>query len=100
MKTPLPAASATWAERYEALRRHVLEGGGLWENQPLGLALWLARGMAGWMGQWTQWTEATLLAPMRAPLALPNAVVDGWQRQVTLVLAQMTLGHLQPQGSP
>jgi hypothetical protein len=99
MKTLLCPSSA-WAERYEALRRHVVGGGGeLLETQPLGLALWLAKGMAGWMRQWSQLTELTPL-PSRATLPLSCRSTGPWQHQLTLLLAQMTLEHLQPQGSP
>jgi len=52
-------ASATWAERYEILRRYVVEGRQRLPAQPLGLALWLAKGMAGWMKQWGCLAEAT-----------------------------------------
>lgn len=100
MKTsspPLP--SAPWAERYETLRQSVLGGGRLWESPPLGLALWLARGMAGWMGQWAQAMEKTV-SPARVPLALCPGPAQGWQRQVTLILAGMTLGQLQTESSP
>ena len=99
MKTSLPPPSASWAERYESLRRYALSGGPLWETQPLGVALWVARGMAGWMRQWTQLTEKTA-SPARAPLAVGSELTDGWQRQLALVLAQMTLGQLQPECSP
>lgn len=97
MKT-VSSPSAAWVERYEALRRYVLGGGELLEAQPLGLALWLAKGMAGWMGQWTQLTEVAPLPSRRAfPLCCPST--GSWQHQLTLLLAQLTLGHLQPQGA-
>jgi hypothetical protein len=100
MKPSLPPApSAPWTERYETLRRHVLSGGELWETQPLGLVLWLARGMAGWMWQWTQVKEWTPW-PAQARLPVCHRPEDGWQRQMTLVLAQMTLGHFQLGGTP
>ncbi len=41
--------SATWIERYETLRRHVLKGCPVLESEPLSLVFWLAQGMAGWM---------------------------------------------------
>lgn len=90
-------SSAVWAERYESLRRYVLEGRSLFQTQPLGLALWLAQGMASWMRQWSQVIEAT--PPPRAA-ALPRGPSAGpWQQQLTRLLAQMTLAHLQPQVS-
>jgi hypothetical protein len=97
MKTLL-SPSAAWAERYEALRRYVVGGEAMLEAQPLGLALWLAKGMAGWMGQWSQLTEVTPL-PSRATLPLSCRSAGPWQDQLTMLLAQMTLGQFQPQGS-
>jgi hypothetical protein len=46
--------AVSWTERYETLRHYVLEGRQRLQSQPLGLALWTAQGMAGWMRQWTQ----------------------------------------------
>jgi hypothetical protein len=80
----LTGCPAAWAERYESLRRSVLEGSPRLCTQPLGLALWLAKGMAGWMRQWSQWLNA---ATPPSPAAL------------TFLLAQMTLHHLQPRRS-
>jgi hypothetical protein len=79
------------------LRRYVLEGRQLFPTQPLGLALWLAKGMAGWMRQWTELLPAT--APPAAPVPSRPVVTGPWQAQLTLVLAQMTLEHLQPRSS-
>ena len=86
---------AAWKERYETLRRYVVEGRPLFPTQPLGLALGLAQGMAGWMRQWTELIPAPAPPPRPAPLR--PAVNGPWQEQLTLVLAQMTLEHLQPQ---
>jgi len=94
MKGPLTSPSA-WAERYENLRRYVLEGQRLLQSQPLGLALWVAKGMAGWMKYWNQCTQASAASPSAVPL--PRATSPGpWQQQLTLLLAQMTLEQLQP----
>ncbi len=95
MKGPLTSPAA-WAERYESLRAYILAGRQLFQTQPLGLALWLAKGMAGWMKQWTQLTQATVPSP--SPGARPpGPAVGPWQQQLTLLLAQMTLENLQPQ---
>ena len=87
-----------WAERYETLRRYVLEGRQRLQSQPLGLALWMARGMAGWIRQWRQ-----LLQPAGAPVlavpGLPSTQPGPWQQPLTVLLAQITLQHLQPQSS-
>jgi hypothetical protein len=62
----------------------------------LGLALWVAKGMAGWMKQWSRLAEATVGLPK--PAVLAQAPAGGaWQQQLTMLLAQMTLGHLQAQ---
>jgi hypothetical protein len=97
MNPPLTAATA-WVERYENLRRYVLEGRQRLATQPLGLALWLAKGMAGWMRQWSQLTEATAPPPSPAPLPGPPTA-GAWQQQLTQLLAQMTLAYLPPPGS-
>ncbi len=84
--------ATTWAERYEMLRRCVLEGRQRLQSQPLGLALWMAQGMAGWMRQWR-----VLLEPATRPLAMPppTAEAGAWQQPLTLLLAQITLQHLE-----
>jgi hypothetical protein len=90
---PAPTAAASWTERYEALRQYALEGRQRLPTQPLGLALWVAKGMAGWMKRWTE------LITMPAPrVGFPSAsgpAGGGWQEQLTCVLAQMTLANLQ-----
>jgi len=90
------SCSAAWAERYEVLRRYVVEGRARLQTQPLGLALWAAKGMAGWMKQWSRLAEAT--AGLPKPTVLAQSLAGGpWQEQLTMLLAQMTLGHLQAQ---
>jgi hypothetical protein len=88
------ACSTVWTERYEVLRRYVLEGRQRLQTQPLGLALWLAKGMAGWMKQWTELIEVRSLSPR--PVFSTPVASGGWQEQLTLLLAQMTLEQLQP----
>jgi hypothetical protein len=89
-----PTCPTVWTERYEVLRRYVLEGQQRLQTQPLGLALWLAKGMAGWMKQWTELIQ--LSASPRPVLSAP-VVSEAWQQQLTWLLAQMTLEQLQPQ---
>jgi hypothetical protein len=88
-------SSVSWVERYEALRRHVIEGCQILESEPLSLILWLAQGMAGWM---RHWAEAVVVAPSLAvvPRALPFTVTSPWQKQLTLLLAQITVQRLYP----
>jgi hypothetical protein len=88
--------SATWVERYETLRRHVLDRRGGFALEPLGLVLWLAQGMAGWMCSWAKAMEAPPPSPaMVAPLPMFPAR-SLWQQQLTLLLAQITVQHLYP----
>jgi len=81
-------------ERYEVLRRYVVEGRQRLQSQPLGLALWMARGMAGWMRQWTQLLEPAA-APAPALPSLARAEPALWQQPLTVLLAQMTLQQLE-----
>jgi len=95
----LEAGAATWAERYETLRRYILEGQQRLQAQPLGLALWMAKGMAGWMRQWAQLLEPTA-APVSTPPRPRSAQLGGpWQQPLTVLLAQITLQHLEPRMS-
>jgi len=88
--------SATWVERYETLRRHVLAGRAGLALDPLGLVLWLAQGMAGWMCYWAKAVEAPPSSPaMVAPLPMFPAT-SLWQQQITLLLAQITVQRLYP----
>ena len=48
---------AAWTERYESLRRYVLEGRAVLQAQPLGLVLWMAKGLAGWMNEWSKLSQ-------------------------------------------
>jgi hypothetical protein len=90
----LAVSAATWTERYEILRHYELAGRQRLQSQPLGLALWVAKGMAGWMRQWTQ-----LLAPTGASESQRSparALAPGpWQQPLRLLLAQMTLQQLE-----
>ena len=92
-------SAATWTERYETLRRYVLEGGHRLQSQPLGLALWAAKGMAGWMRQWRRLLLEPDSPPVSASPRLPSAPSGPWQQPLTVLLAQITLQHLQPPGS-
>ena len=94
MSLPI-TSSVSWVERYEALRRHVMAGCQILESEPLSLILWLAQGMAGWM---RHWAEAVVVAPSLAvvPCGLPFTVTSPWQKQLTLLLAQITVQRLYP----
>lgn len=90
----LGVGAATWADRYEALRRYVMEGPHRLQSQPLGLALWMAKGMAGWMRQWTQMLQPAT-APGWALSPPPRAEAGVGQQPLTVLLAQMTLQQLE-----
>ena len=99
---PARTAARSWTERYEALRQYVLEGQQRLQAQPLGLALWAAQGMAGWMKQWrelittpTPPVVTTPTPPVGWPAPASGPALGGWQEQLTCVLAQMTLANLQ-----
>lgn len=90
-----PTSATVWFERYETLRRHVVQGCRIFDNEPLSLVLWRAQGMAGWMRHWAKAMEmaaspAATLPPLQ--LAAPSL----WQQQLTLLLAQITLQRLYP----
>ena len=89
-----PTAATGWTERYEALRQYVLEGRQRLPAQPLGLALWAAQGMAGWMKQWRELIR-TPSPPVGLPTSALGPALGGWQEQLICVLAQMTLANLQ-----
>ena len=86
--------AATWTERYEALRRYVLEGRQRLPSPPLGLGLWVAKGMAGWMRQWARLLEPTPVPVWALPLA-PGPEPGPWHQPLTVLLAQIALAHLE-----
>jgi hypothetical protein len=87
--------STSWTERYETLRRHVLNGDHVFDSKPLSLVLWLAQGMAGWMRAWTKAVEVAP-SPAVVPPPLRFAATALWQQQLTLLLAQITVQRLYP----
>ena len=89
---PSPALATVWKQRYEALRQLAIGGRQILESDPLGLVLLLRQGVAGWM---CSWSELTHTAPPRStPVQPPVAFTNGWQHQLTQVLAEMSLAHL------
>jgi hypothetical protein len=89
---PLTTPAATWKQRYEALRQTALTGGQALAAEPFGLVLLLRQGVATWMHSW----PASAATQTRVPaLPLPSvAPPPRWQRQLTTLLAQMSLAHL------
>jgi hypothetical protein len=88
--------SATWVERYETLRLHVMDDRPVLDLEPLGLVLWLAQGMAGWMGCWVEAVAAPPPSPAVVPPLRTVPTSSFWQQQLTLLLAQITIQHLYP----
>lgn len=82
-----------WTERYESLRRHTLQAHQILESDPLGLALLAQGGVAHWMRQWAAPAPVPRSTTM-LPAALAVPISSDWQRELTLVLGQMTLQHL------
>ena len=93
MMNGLVTEPAAWTERYESLRRYVLEGRARLESQPLGLVLWMAKGMAGWMSQWSKLSQPESPSPGAAGRPQCPCTAQ-WQAELTMLLAQMTLPHL------
>ena len=94
MINPLPiASSATWKQRYEDLRDHVLNGRQSLGADPLSLVLLCRQGLAGWMQGWHEITVPRPPFPL-VPSDLLSPVTPLWQQQLTALLAQMTAQHL------
>jgi hypothetical protein len=82
-------------EHYEALRQNAAAAapGRILPAAPLGAILVVKTGVAGWL---QRWHEATAARPAPAPtLAYPNSCdTPGWQHELTLLLAQMSVRHV------
>lgn len=91
-----PAEGSASSAHYEALRQQAVGRSGMLAAEPLGAILVVKSGVAGWLQQWQQVAGAILVAPAesRSPARPPNT--PGWQRDLTLLLAQMSARHLQP----
>jgi hypothetical protein len=89
---PASIQPGTWTERYEALRQYVLEDRHVLQTEPL------SHGMAAWMRKWIQLADAS--QPLAAPPAVRCPTTSVWQQQLTLLLAQITAHHLQPNPCP
>ena len=86
------ALSATWSQRYEALRQYVLGGPQGLATPALGLLLLLHKGVAAWMESWGPPAGPPTSGPDSGTIPCPET--PGWQQQLTLLLAQMTTAHL------
>ena len=86
-------ATTIWRQRYETLRQHVLEDRQVLGADPLGLLLFFRQGVAGWMRAWQEPTSSLALSCAPAPCCPATPL---WQEQLTRLLAQITVQHLQP----
>jgi hypothetical protein len=90
---------AIWVERYESLRQYILKDRHVLQTEPLSLLLWLSHGMAAWMHHWAGLAQGAAQPPAASPL-LRCPATSVWQQQLTLLLAQITAHHLQPNPNP
>lgn len=88
---PLP--SDLWTQRYESLRRHVVEDRQILATDPLGLRILRCCGVAGWMRCWAEPAARAAQPPLSAAPP-PSAASSDWQHELTVVLAQITVRHL------
>lgn len=81
-----------WQSRYEQLRQQVLEPGATLTQDRWGLSLLIRKGLAGWMRIWRDPVAGVEQAntPSQAP---SDCQVASWQRQATLLLANMALSQ-------
>jgi hypothetical protein len=95
MKAILPLAAT---EHYEALRRSAVTREPVFSAAPLGAILVVKHGVAAWMRRWGQVGGAPAAPTPSAPLPLPTAE-PRWQRDLALLLAEMTAPHLRSTSS-
>jgi hypothetical protein len=86
-------SASIWNWRYEAVREHALGTGSLLQAEPLGLAIVVQHGIAEWIRRWPEGISASQCSRV-APVLPPSQPTSDWQRQLTMVLAQMSLPHL------
>jgi hypothetical protein len=89
-----PTPLNLWTERYETLRRHFVDNRQCLASDPLGLTLLLGNGMAGWMRAWRSCAEAAPKADAPTPDSWCSPISTGWQQELTLLVAHMTVQHL------
>lgn len=92
MKAPTSLAAV---EQYEALRQNAvaLVRERIFSAEPLGAILVVKSGVAGWMHRWNEAAGATA-RPAAAPSGPTGWDEPGWQHELTLLLAQMSIRQL------
>ena len=79
---------------YEALRQRAVDHRQVFPTDPLGAIVVFKTGVAGWLWQWRRVTGEIIAAPSGpAPFSRPPNE-PGWQRDLALLLAQMSAPHL------
>lgn len=90
-----PSRGSASSEHYEALRQQAVERSQVFPTAPLGAILVVKTGVAGWMRQWKQVAEIIAAPALPVPLSRPPSE-PGWQHELTMLLAQMSVRHLRP----
>ncbi len=91
LNRPTTTAVAIWKQRYEALRQLAVAQSHIFNVEPLDFVILLRQGMAGWMRNWS----GSAPTPLQEPLPSAPAPSPQWQQQLTQLLAEMSLAHLQ-----
>lgn len=93
---PRPQAAGC-ALRYEQLRAHALaKTTSIAGAAPLGLSVLTRQGMSVWMRLLEPMPEPSRCAPTCNAQGLPLDPAGAWQKEATLLLANMALLHLAP----
>ena len=84
-------------EHYEALRQTAVAAARacILSAEPLGAIVVVKTGVAGWLRCWSEATAATARPAPAPAIACPNICdTPGWQHELTLLLAQMSVRHV------
>lgn len=87
-----------WTRRYEELREGATDGGLIGSRDCPGMSVLIRQGLVGWMRAWREPLGSAAGVPAcgaESPSILPARC---WQREATLLLANMALSHLR--GTP
>ncbi|HEY5770114.1 MAG TPA: hypothetical protein VIS71_09745 [Terrimicrobium sp.] len=81
-----------WTRRYEELREGA--AGGLIGSDCPGMSVLIRRGLVAWMRAWRDPLSSATGVPACAAESHPIPAGRSWQREATLLLANMALSHL------
>jgi hypothetical protein len=82
-----------WTRRYEELREGAA-GGGLIGSDYRGMSVLIRQGLVAWMGAWRDPLCSATWVAAREAESPPITLARSWQREATLLLANMALSHL------